>query len=435
MINVQCSMKKMKVFKFGGASVQNADAVKNVANILKDFGRGQLVIVVSAMGKTTNALEDVLNAYWEGKDYHNIIQQIKDYHFNIINGLFSEGRQLEVNDEIDNYFIALEHYFQKELERNYDYIYDQVVGYGELISSRIISLYLNSIGYRNKWVDARNFVITDNLYREARIDWKTTTNLIRSKIPLMLENAPVITQGFIGSTNDDLTTTLGREGSDFTASIFAHSLDAEEVVIWKDVPGILNADPRKFKDTVKFDKISYQEAIEMTYYGASVLHPKTIKPIQNKNIPMNVRSFINPGADGTVVTSDCPVIEDIPIIILKEKQQLVSLSTKDFSFIAEENIRTIFDKVVTHGINVNVMNNTAISFVICIDEMEQKVESFEAALEEEFIIKNIKDLELLTIMHYQEEMLGALLRDRKIILEQRSGDTVQFVIKAKEAND
>lgn len=424
--------KMMRVFKFGGASVQNADAVKNVANILQNFGQGQLVIVVSAMGKTTNALEDLLNAYWENKDYHNNIQQVKDYHFNIINNLFPAEKLPDIKDEIDNYFIALEHYFKKELECNYDYIYDQVVCYGELISSRILSLYLNSIGFRNKWVDARNFVITDNLYREARIDWKTTTNLIRSKVPLMLENTPVITQGFIGSSKDNVTTTLGREGSDFTASIFAYALDAEEVVIWKDVPGILNADPRKFPNTVKFDKLSYQEAIEMTYYGASVLHPKTIKPIQNKNIPMIVRSFIHPETEGTIVTSDCPVMEDVPIIILKEKQQLVSLSTKDFSFIAEENIRTIFEAVVANGINVNVMNNTAISFLICIDEMEQKVESFEAALAEEFIIKNTKNLQLLTIKHYREDMLGELLHNKEIILEQRSGDTVQFVIKQKE---
>jgi aspartate kinase len=427
-------MNKMKVFKFGGASVQNAGAIKNVANILQNFGQGQLVIVVSAMGKTTNALEDVLNAFWEDKDHHNSIQQVKDYHFNIINGLFPEEKLADVKDEIDNYFIALEHYFEKEPERNYDYIYDQVVCYGELISSRILSLYLNSIGFRNKWIDARNFVITDDLYREARIDWKTTTNLIRSKIPQMLENAPVITQGFIGSSKDNVTTTLGREGSDFTASIFAYALDAEEVVIWKDVPGILNADPRKFPNTVKFDKLSYQEAIEMTYYGASVLHPKTIKPIQNKNIPMNVRSFIHPEAAGTIVTSDCPVMDDVPIIILKEKQQLVSLSTKDFSFIAEENIRTIFEAVVTHGISVNVMNNTAISFLICIDEMEQKVDSFEVALQEEFIINNTKNLQLLTIKHYREDMLGELLYNKEIILEQRSGNTVQFVIRQKDAS-
>jgi aspartate kinase len=417
----------MKIFKFGGASVQTADAVKNVAFILQNYGSNPLVVVISAMGKTTNALENVINAYWQDKDYRIHIQEIRKYHHTIMEGLFSYNSG-GIWDEIENYFIALELYFEKELERNYDYIYDQIIGYGEIISTRIVSAYLNDTGYRNKWLDARNFIITDNLHREARVDWTATVNIITKMLPTMLAQSPVITQGFIGSTKDNVTTTLGREGSDFTASIFAHALHAEELVIWKDVPGVLNADPRKFPNTVKFDELSYEEAIEMTYYGATVLHPKTIKPIQNRNIPLNVRSFIHPEKAGTIIRADFPIREDVPIIILKEKQILVSLSSRDFSFIAEHNIEDIFDLVVKFGISVNVMTNSAISFRMCIDDMGQKVESFIKALEEEFEVAKQEGMSLLTIKHYREELAAELLGNKKVVLEMKSGSTVQYVI-------
>lgn len=417
----------MRVFKFGGASVQSAEAVKNVSRILQEYGNKPLVIVISAMGKTTNALEVVLNDYWNGMDFRPRLKEVRNYHKEIMNGLF-ENRQAAIWDEIDNLFLAIELYFEKPLERNFDFLYDQVVSYGEILSTKIVSAYLNEIGYRNKWIDARHFVITDNLHREARVDWETTQMLIARIIPQMAEDAAVITQGFIGSTKDNITTTLGREGSDFTASIFAFALTATELVIWKDVPGILNADPKRFPNTQKFDQLSYHEAVEMTYYGATVLHPKTIKPLQNKNIPLNVRSFVHPEKDGTLIREDFPVNENVPIIILKENQVLLSLSTKDYSFIAEENIETIFGEVVKNGIKVNVMNNSAISFLMCIDDRGQKVLNFIKALEDEFIIERTDGLELLTIKHYHDQALGNLLHDKKIMMELRSGTTVQFVL-------
>lgn len=417
----------MRVFKFGGASVQSAEAVKNVSRILQEYGNKPLVIVISAMGKTTNALEAVLSDYWNGIDFRPRLQDVKKYHFDIMEGLFG-SRSLPIWDEIDNLFLAIELYFEKPLERNYDFLYDQIVSYGEILSTKIVSAYLNETGYRNKWIDARHFIITDNLYREARVDWDTTQTLISRIITGMANEAAVITQGFIGSTKDNITTTLGREGSDFTASIFAFALTASELVIWKDVPGILNADPKRFPNTRKFDRLSYHEAVEMTYYGATVLHPKTIKPLQNKNIPLNVRSFVHPEKAGTLIREDFPVNEDTPIIILKENQVLLSLSTKDYSFMAEENIETVFDEVVRNGIKVNVMNNSAISFLMCIDDRGQKVQNFIESLEKEFIIERTDGLELLTIKHYHDQALGDLLNDKKIMMELRSGTTVQFVL-------
>lgn len=418
----------MKIFKFGGASVRNAENVMNVARILREYGSTPLVIVISAMGKTTNGLEDVLRLYWNGQDHHHKIQEIKQYHLDIMDGLFPD-RDHGIYDEIENIFLSLDLYFAKTLERNFDFIYDQVISYGEILSTKIISAYLNATGYKNKWLDARNFIITDNLYREARVDWDTTTNLINRAVAPLLANAPVITQGFIGSAKDNVTTTLGREGSDFTASIFAYALNASELVIWKDVPGILNADPRKFPNTVKFDRLSYEEAIEMTYYGATVLHPKTIKPIQNRNIPLNVRSFIEPEKEGTIIRSDFPVNTDVPIIILKEKQILISLSTKDFSFVAEQHIEDIFDEVVRYGIKVNMMSNSAISFRMCVDDMGQKVESFVKALENEFEVQAQHGLELITIKHHRPGMIDELAGHRNLRMESRNGDTVQYVLE------
>jgi aspartate kinase len=418
----------MRVFKFGGASVQDAAAVRNVCEILKEYGRGPLVVVISAMGKTTNALEEVLYAWWDGRPVHEHIQAVKEYHFNIMAKLFPDRKHLIWND-IEDQFMNLEMYFEKPLERNFDKQYDQVVSYGELLSTRIVSAYLNDSGYDNKWVDARNFIVTDDLFREARIIWPNTISLISKRIGALAAKEPVIIQGFIGSTQGNLTTTLGREGSDYTASICAHALDAEEVVIWKDVPGILNADPKKFPNATKFDDLSYTEAIEMTYYGARVLHPKTIKPIQNKNIPLNVRSFIHPAAEGTIIRDDVAEHTDVPIIILKEKQSLLSLSTRDFSFIAEENIKIIFEEVVRHGINVNVMHNSAISFHICIDSMPQKAEAFMNALMREFTVEMRDGLKLLTIMHKGDTSAHDLIEGCRIALEQISGDTVQYILE------
>lgn len=419
----------MKVYKFGGASVRSAEAVRNVERILKEFSARPLVIVISAMGKTTNALEDVLNLYWNKGPYQQKIREIQAYHMEIMNDLFPNKAD-DIYTDIGDIFMGLELFFEKPLEGKYDFLYDQVISYGEIISTRIVSAYLNDAGFINKWIDARQFVITDSLWREARIDWTATNNLISKRVSVLAAQQPIITQGFIGSTNDNDTTTLGREGSDFTASIFASALDAEEVVIWKDVPGIMNADPRKFSDAVLFNQLSYLEAIEMTYYGAAVLHPKTIKPIQNKNIPLNVRSFINPEAPGTIIRADIPSQTEVPIIIVKEKQRLLSLSTRDFSFIAEENISKIFENVVKYGINVNLMHNTAISFLICVDEMEEKLHDFLEVLEGEFNIESTQSLKLLSVKNYREDLISDLLKSEEMVWEQKGPDTAQFVLKA-----
>jgi aspartate kinase len=418
----------MKVYKFGGASVKDAEAVINVGSIIDQFGTNPLVVVISAMGKTTNALEQVMQAWWDGEDYSAKIEPVRQYHYDILSGLFPDKKNV-IWDDIANLFLALDLFLARPLERNYDLVYDEVVSFGELFSTKIVSAYLNMVGLRNKWVEVRNFVITDSLYREARVDWDVTSSLISRAIPAMAADGPVITQGFIGSNLENLTTTLGREGSDFTAAIFAYALNAEELVIWKDVPGIMNADPKKFPSPVKYDKLSYHEAVEMTYYGASVLHPKTIKPLQNKNIPLNVRSFLDPSAEGTWIRADYKVNRDVPIIILKENQVLLSLSAKDYSFIAEENIEKIFAEVVRCGIKVNVMNNSAISFQVCIDGSGQKLHNFIDALEAEFFIISKPAMELLTIKHYKENMLADMLANRAIMLEVRSGDTVQFVLE------
>jgi len=418
----------MKVYKFGGASVKDAEAVKNVGKILKEFGTNPLVVVISAMGKTTNALEQVVNAWWKKENYTEKIEPVRAYHDSIMAGLF-EDHNNAIWNEIANLFVALELYLARCTEFDYDLVYDEVVSFGELFSTKIVSAYLNTSGLTNTWVEVRNFVITDSLYREARVDWDTTTSFIAKVIPGIAARGPVITQGFIGSNKDNFTTTLGREGSDYTAAIFAYALDAKELVIWKDVPGIMNADPKKFPAAIKYNKLSYQEAVEMTYYGATVLHPKTIKPLQNKNIPLNVRSFINPSAEGTWIRADFPENKDVPIIIIKENQVLISLSTKDYSFIAEENIEKIFDEVVKFGIKVNVMHNSAISFQVCIDDRGERLADFIQSLESEFLINISKGLGLLTIKYFKENLLGDLLKEKKAILEMMSGDTVQYVLE------
>ncbi len=422
----------MKVFKFGGASVQDAEAIQNVAQILKKYGEGELLIVISAMGKTTNALENILEKYWNGEEYISGIHALKNSHTNIINHLFDSGskEQFEVNADIENDFIAIEHYFEKDLERNYNYIYDQIISFGELIATKIISWYLNHVGYRNKWVDARNFIITDQRYREARVDWKTTSLLVKRQIPESIKIAPILTQGFIGATTENHTTTLGREGSDYTASIFANILDAEKVVIWKDVPGVMNADPKKFPDAIKFNTISYREAIEMTYYGATVIHPKTIQPLQQKNIPLQVKSFLAPELEGTIITADDTKIE-VPITIVKSNQSLLSIASKELSFITEKSLEEIFKCIADLNIKVNLMQNSAISFSIVIDSDADKITDFSNALGGNYKIRHNNDLELITIRHYQTEKLDAFLqgRNRHVFLEQKSRTTIQLLME------
>ena len=422
----------MKVFKFGGASVQDAQSVKNISDIMAGYTDEKIVIVISAMGKTTNGLEDVLNLYWKNKqnsvEWTERLAQIKDYHLNILVGLFDDFHH-DIFDTIEDYFLNIEHTFHKGFYNEYDLLYDQIISYGELISTKIVSAYFNHIHLKNKWIDARNFIITNDVFREATVQWDKTVSLISQKIPIYLETGWVITQGFIGSTRDNLTVTLGREGSDYTASIFAYSLDATEVVIWKDVPGIMNADPKRITNATLFTELSYEDAIEMTYYGARVLHPKTIKPIQNKKIPMNVRSFLAPDKEGTIIKADYPSNKTVPMIVFKENQSLLSLDTKDYSFIAEENISIIFNEVVKDGIKVNVMSNSAISFLICVDTMEHKINQFIERLSAFFNISIVNDLTLITIKNRTEEIVNQVIGDKEVITSFSNKEFRQYIIK------
>ncbi len=423
----------MKVYKFGGASVKNAAAVRNVAAILNDFEESPLVVVISAMGKTTNALEGVLNSFWNGDDFETPLATVKQYHTGIMAELFP-NKTLDIWQQVDAIFDEILHRLKNESSGNYDFAYDQLVGYGEILSTRIVSAYLSISGYRHIWMDARDLIYTDALYREARVDFEKTEKAVKLKLLPVLKKTTVLTQGFIANADlnvgdEIITSTLGREGSDYTASILASATEADELVIWKDVEGVLNADPHRFSGTVKFDELSYSDAVEMTYYGASVLHPKTIKPVENKHIPLHVKSFLNPLAKGTYIRSDSASRTDVPVIILKENQLLFSLSTRNLSFIAEENIRRIFEEVVRYGIKVNTMQNSAISFLICVDDMSQKTAHFSEALSEEFKISRTQGLQLLTIKNANQDIISQLLNNKNILLEMRTGKTSQFVLE------
>lgn len=415
----------MRVLKFGGASVKDAEGFRNLADILTRFNDQPLVIVLSAMGKTTNALEEILGTYLENGHYQSRLKELKESHLKVVNELFENPET--VNELIEELFLDMECRLERQPSSGYDYLYDQVVPLGEMLSTKILHYYLQSTGLKNRWIDARNFLITYPIHREARLDWETTVPLIGKKLHGMALENPIITQGFIGSTKENITTTLGREGSDFTAGILAYALDAKEVTIWKDVPGVLNADPERFDNTVKFEELSYQDAIEMTYYGARVIHPKTIKPLQNKNIPLRVRSFVDLKEEGTLIHKDAGPIEEAPVMVIKENQVMFEISTKDFSFIAEENLSRIFEAMAHYRFKTNVMQNSAISFAFCTDYDETKTQGFIKMLEKEFNLYHTTSLNLLTLRPYDEEQANDLLSDRDIYLEQRNSRTVQYV--------
>jgi aspartate kinase len=418
----------MKVFKFGGASVRDANAVKNVANVLSLFKNEQLLVVVSAMGKTTNVLEMLAEAYYKKqKSKNTIYKEIKAFHDDIIAGLLKH-KDSNAYDDIENLFIELECILETKPESSFDCVYDQIVSYGEVFSSRIISTYLNENGRRNRWMEAQNFIVTDNTFREGKVDWHATTEMIQKKMKPIVAKQMVVTQGFIGRSQDLKTVTLGREGSDYSAAIFAYGLDAENVTIWKDVDGVMNGDPKKFKNAVKLDALSYSHAIEMAYYGATVIHPKTIQPLQSKHIPLYVKSFINPKGKGTTVSTTSKE-KNIPTYISKTNQVLLSISSKDFSFIVEDNLSGIFAMLAAHRININLMQNSAISFSICVDSNPEKIALLKKDLSELFVVKLNDGVELLTVMHYDEKALKPIIGKREILLEQRTRNGVQFVIK------
>ena len=412
----------MKVFKFGGASVKDADGIRNVANLLQTVGYQNTCMIVSAMGKTTNALEEVVKGYFDNEDYAKTIDDIEKKHIDIAKELFDDAT--DVSNEISQFFNDLTSFLRRNKSPNRSYVYDQVVCCGELISTKILSMYLNSIGLNNEWLDVRDYIKTDNTYREGKVDWQLTEENI-AKLPT---SGFYITQGFLGSDPNYFTTTLGREGSDYSAAIFAYCTNSESMTIWKDVPGVLNADPRYFEETELLNQISYEEAIELAYYGASVIHPKTLQPLQQKEIPFFVKSFINPLELGTAVRKGEPLNPQVPCFILKKEQHLVRLSSKDFSFITEDKLSGVFTKLSQYQIKVNLMQNSAISLSLCLEDKYNNLEQFIEEMESEFKVQLDQNVLLYTIRYFNEDS-DSILDKNKELLRQTVRETLQIVVK------
>lgn len=416
----------MRVFKFGGASVKDANGVKNLASVLKTTGHENTLVVISAMGKTTNAMELVIENYFENKDeLQSSIHEVIKYHNEILLDLFENERHL-VFEAVKKLFDEMSLFFKSNKSPDYNYVYDQTIGFGELISTTIISHYLNEIGLKNHWLDVREFIKTDNYYRRANVDWDQTQDNIVSKVNTSVLN---ITQGFLGSDANNFTTTLGREGSDYTAAIFAYCLNANSVTIWKDVPGVLNADPRYFENAQLLHQISYREAIELAFYGASVIHPKTLQPLQQKEIPLFVKSFLNPKADGTCVSKGKAIEPHVPCFIVKKNQILISLSSLDFSYIVEENISEIFSLLHLYKMKVDVIQNSAISFSVCVDNIYDNRDKLLQHLKAKFNVTCHDNVSLYTIRHYNDVAIKELEKDKTILLKQLTQGTVQIVTK------
>ncbi|MFT6198519.1 MAG: aspartate kinase [Vicingaceae bacterium] len=417
----------MRVFKFGGASVKDAEGVKNAATIIESQLEGKLVVVVSAMGKTTNALEKLLQLHLSRDEaVFKQLEEIKSYHFGVCNDLFV-NKNNPVFQELHNTFVEAEWQIEDEPIGTKGFEYDQLIGLGELLSTRIVSAYLDSKQIENVWVDARDVVRTDNTYQSAKVDWEETEKLIQERFSNLSERI-AITQGFIGSSSENFTTTLGREGSDFSAAIFASSLNATEVVIWKDVEGMLNADPKHYQSTVKLENISYKEAVELAYYGASVIHPKTVKPLENKRIPLHVKSFKNPTASGSLINRDSSRDRDIPSYIHKENQILVSFSSRDFDFIDEHKLAEIFELFSGIGLSVNILQNSAISFTVVFDNDPSKIDELRKLVSQKYKVTYNEGATLITIRHFTDQIITDLLKDRIVLLEQRTRSTARFVL-------
>jgi aspartate kinase len=423
----------MKVFKFGGASVKDASAVRNVSDILKMFNGEKITVVISAMGKTTNKLEEIVKAYQnhDRKMFMAHVDDLYNFHMDIMGELFHE-RHYTIFNEVEDQFELLRKKIDQPFPDNYSFAYDQIVSMGEVISTHIVASYLFENGLLAAWADSRTLVRTDNQYQEGKVDWDKTASLISSRFkPLFDTNDIVITQGFVGHTPEGFTTTLGREGSDYTAAIFAYCCDAESVTIWKDVPGMLNADPKWFDNTIKLDKISFKEAIELSYYGASVIHPKTVKPLQNKNIPLYVKSFIDPKAEGTVIQASTDYDHLVPSFIFKMDQLLFSITTKDFSFIVEENLSDIFSRLSNANAKINLMQNSALSFSILLDHSKVEPEKILQLFNDTYAVKYNEGLELVTIRHYDQATIDRVTEGKEIILEQKTRQTIRIVMKNK----
>lgn len=418
----------MKVFKFGGASVNSASAVRNMASIvIRHQEQSRLVVVVSAMGKTTNALEQMIPGVRPLDERLSLLSNLKQYHFDIINELFPD-KNAKVYSRIESLFDLLEKQISIE-PTTYNFDYDQTVSFGELISTSVISEYLNHIGINNTWIDVRSIITTDTNYREGHVDWTISRKLAVEKIEDPRNQNIIITQGFIAGTPQKTTTTLGREGSDYSASILSYCLKASEMTIWKDVPGFLNADPKYFKNTIKINEIPYNEAIELAYYGASVIHPKTVKPLQNSNIKLQIKSFLTPDEEGSVIGPFHTIQPQTPLYIFKNNQILLSIIPKDFSFIAEDNLQTIFATLAELNIKVNMMQNSALSFSICIDHNTIYLEEIQKRLSSQFKLKYNDNLQLITIRYYTHQIIKDIVGNRNILLEQKSRNTTQLIVE------
>jgi len=420
----------MKVFKFGGASVNSIERIKMVGEILKQYSGEKLLIVISAMGKTTNALEKVAEAFYDRKKQESLqlFEMVKTQHLNTAKQLLVT-HYLPCEEQLRNFFTEAEWLLHDEPQKPYDYYYDQVVCIGELLSTSIISFYLNEITVANKWIDVRDIIRTDDNFRDATIDWEfTNSNVSTSVLPLFNETDFVLTQGFIGATDENESTTLGREGSDYTAAVFANMLNAESQTIWKDVSSVMNADPKQFQDAQPITELNYNEVIEMAYYGAQVIHPKTIKPLQNKNIPLYVKCFLDPSLPGTLIHNH-PVHHLPPIIVNKEKQALVEMSSKDFSFVGEHHVGTLYHLLEKLKIKPNLTQNTAISFICVLDDRPEKIDKLAFEVSEIFDVQVMKGLSLLTIRHYNREVFEKLTQGKTILLRQQTTDTVQILMQ------
>ncbi len=416
----------MRIFKFGGASVKDAESIKNVVNVLKTVGYKNTLLVVSAMGKTTNGMELIIKNYFKNSDdLQASIQEMVKYHNSILLDLFQNDKH-PVFDKVKDLFEEVKGFFNRNKSPKYNFVYDQIVGYGELVSTTIINAYLNEIGLHSKWLDVRKFIKTDNTYRDSDVNWEVTQSRISTNVN---RNCLNITQGFLGSDENNFTTTLGREGSDYTAAIFAYCLNADSVTIWKDVPGVLNADPRFFEKTKLLNQISYREAIELAFYGASVIHPKTLQPLQRKEIPLYVKSFINPEGTGTMVAKGKGIEPNVPCFIVKRNQVLIKLSSLDFSFIVEENISEIFKLLHDNSMKVDLIQNSAISFSVCVDNKFNNLESILNILKSKFKVTHYENVSLYTIRHFNDEAIEFLQNGKEVLLEQRTKETLQLVVK------
>jgi aspartate kinase len=420
----------MKVFKFGGASINSVERMQHVAKIIASFKGEKIFIIISAMGKTTNALEKVVDAFFDGRkdDALQLFEQVKQQHLNTLKYLVTVNWQ-QAENHLKDFFTEVEWLLHDKPVRDYDYYYDQVVCCGELLSTAMMSAYLNEAGIQNKWIDVRDIVRTDDNFRDAGIDWDFTAQKVNSDVlPLFSEYDIVLTQGFIGATDENESTTLGREGSDYSAAIFANLLNAESQTIWKDVEGVMNADPKEFKDAVFLSELSYDEVIEMAYYGAQVIHPKTIKPLQNKNIPMHVRCFLKPDLPGTIISAK-PSHNLPPIIVVKENQALIKLESKDFSFVGEHYVSDLYELFANLKIKPNLVQTGAISILCCLDDRQDKIEKLALSASEAFEVTVEKNLTLLTIRHYTREKFDALTNGKTILLTQRTEETIQALLR------